>query len=109
MMQQAAHQRPKIVELVCTCEFFPWQWEGRLKDGRPIYIRQRSGPLTVNIGPIGGTVADAAAAGHWFETEGDDDADDSDGDTLGYFCRLAGLSIGPELLKTASRMRPIGE
>lgn len=39
----------KIVNLKQTCNACPSQWEGKLDDGRMIYIRYRWGNLTVTI------------------------------------------------------------
>lgn len=33
----------EVVSLVKTCDFFPAQWEGHIKDGRMFYIRYRWG------------------------------------------------------------------
>ena len=52
----------RVDELRCTGKFVPTQFEGRLADGRPLYIRQRHGPVTIGIGPVGGTGGDAVSA-----------------------------------------------
>lgn len=39
----------KIKELTKTCGGFPSQWEGKLEDGKMIYIRYRWGNLDVRI------------------------------------------------------------
>ena len=39
----------KIIELTQTCGACPSQWEGKLEDGRMIYIRYRYGGLEVSI------------------------------------------------------------
>lgn len=39
----------KVKELTKTCGGYPSQWEGKLKDGRMIYIRYRWGCLEVSI------------------------------------------------------------
>lgn len=49
----------RIHSLKQTCIAAPSQWEARSVDGRPVYIRYRQGELTVRVGPIGGTIADA--------------------------------------------------
>ncbi len=41
----------KVVELEQTCWACPSQWEGKLDDGRMIYIRYRSGLLSVDVSP----------------------------------------------------------
>ena len=51
-----------IVELKQTCKAAPSQWEGRLADDRPLYIRYRWGELTVSVGPPGSAL-DAAVGG----------------------------------------------
>jgi hypothetical protein len=56
-----------IAELTQTCDRYPSQWEGRLDDGRPIYIRFRHDELSVHIGPMGGDVGSAADAAAWLE------------------------------------------
>jgi hypothetical protein len=48
-----------IAEIEMTARECPSQWEGRLEDGRPFYIRYRWGELTLDIGAVGGTVDDA--------------------------------------------------
>lgn len=42
-----------------TCDWCPAQWEGRTDDGRPVYARFRHGWLSVRVGKIGGTIAQA--------------------------------------------------
>jgi hypothetical protein len=39
----------KVVEIKKTCQAYPAQWEGALDDGRKIYIRYRSGNLTLRV------------------------------------------------------------
>lgn len=39
----------KIIELEQTCPACPSQWEGKLEDGRSIYIRYRGGWLRYGI------------------------------------------------------------
>lgn len=57
---------PAIAEIIKTCEACPSQWEGRLRDGCPFYIRYRWGYLAVHIGPPGSSVDDAIDAPEWF-------------------------------------------
>lgn len=71
----------EVAELRLTCSASPSQWEGRLADGRPIYIRYRWGGLRVHFGPVGGTVNDALDSTAWF----DDDA----GEKMGGVISLA--------------------
>lgn len=52
----------KIVELERTCWGFPSQWEGKLEDGRPVYIRFRHGQLVLSPGKIGGDIWTAVGA-----------------------------------------------
>jgi len=40
----------KVVSLTQTTTACPTQWEGRLADGRSVYIRFRWGVLTVSVG-----------------------------------------------------------
>lgn len=40
---------PHVIELAKTCDACPSQWEGRLADGRGIYIRFRWGTLSAEI------------------------------------------------------------
>jgi len=41
--------KPKIKELIKTCEVFPSQWQGTFEDGRMFYIRYRWGNLNVYV------------------------------------------------------------
>lgn len=50
----------KVTEIAMTCSACPSQWEGRLEDGRHIYVRYRHGHLTLGAGP---TFDDAVGAG----------------------------------------------
>ena len=43
------HDMPLVTELVQTCDSCPSQWEGRIEDGRHVYIRYRWGRLQVGI------------------------------------------------------------
>jgi hypothetical protein len=56
-----------IKELARTCYACPSQWEGRLADDRPLYIRYRWGQLSVHIGPPGADIDTAVAADPWFD------------------------------------------
>lgn len=40
----------RLKSLKQTCEACPSQWEGKLSDGRKVYIRYRWGTLTVHVG-----------------------------------------------------------
>lgn len=48
-----------LKRLTQTCEACPSQWEGFTQDDKPVYIRYRWGCLTIQIGDIGGTIANA--------------------------------------------------
>lgn len=81
--------RLEIAEIRRTSLRAPSQWEGRLTDGRPIYIRYRAGFLSVNIGPEDGSIDDALDATYWFARQIDNEGH-------GYIeldevCRLTGL------------------
>jgi hypothetical protein len=39
----------KVISLIQTCSACPSQWEGKLEDGRMIYIRYRWGGLAIQI------------------------------------------------------------
>lgn len=39
-----------LTELEKTCQACPSQWEGRLDDGRHVYVRYRWGTLQVGVG-----------------------------------------------------------
>ena len=39
----------QILTLIQTCSESPSQWEGKLEDGRQIYIRYRWGELTIDL------------------------------------------------------------
>jgi len=51
----------KITELRKTCNACPAQWEGKLDDGRAVYIRYRWGVLTIDAGD---TIDEAIAGQH---------------------------------------------
>ncbi len=42
----------KVVSIIQTCGGCPSQWEGKLDDGRMIYIRYRYGGLAINISAL---------------------------------------------------------
>ncbi|TMJ12548.1 MAG: hypothetical protein E6G94_13515 [Alphaproteobacteria bacterium] len=60
---------PAVVELRRTSTAGPSQWEGRLADGRSLYIRFRHDELSVHVGPIGGNVDAAVAALPWLDLD----------------------------------------
>ena len=83
----------KIASLEQTSFRSPAQWEGRLVSGEPIYIRYRWGCLSVNIGPVDGTIDDALSTDDWFHKK---IGSDLDGEiTLEEVYRHTEL-IGPE-------------
>ena len=43
-----------------TCSACPSQWEAKTVNGRPVYIRYRSGWLTVQMGEVGDEVITVA-------------------------------------------------
>ena len=45
----------------------PAQWDGRLEDGRPVYIRYRHSQLTVQFGGVDGDLDSAVLADPWFD------------------------------------------
>ena len=80
-----------ITEIRQTCPAFPSQWDGRLADGRPIYIRYRSGYLSVRFGPVGGSFDDLLNADNWFDQKIGGDLDGKI--ELTEVCRLTGLAL----------------
>ena len=81
----------KITDIQQTCPAFPSQWDGRLEDGRPFYIRYRGGYLAVRFGPVGGSFDDALNADNWFDQKV---GGDRDGEIeLAEVCRLTGLAL----------------
>ena len=59
----------RVASLTQTCERSPAQWEGRLDDGRPVYIRYRHSHLSVQFGEVGGTIGSAIDSDPWFDRE----------------------------------------
>jgi hypothetical protein len=81
----------EVSELRETCASSPSQWEGRLSDGRPFYIRYRWGFLSVSIGEVGGLMASAMDANEWF---GQQVGDPLDGKiSIDDVFRLTGLTL----------------
>jgi hypothetical protein len=79
----------QILEIRKTCDVCPSQWEGRLADGRTVYVRFRWGWLRIHLAPIGGTISDAIHADPWFELQLDSEPNGVI--TLDDVCRLSGL------------------
>ena len=65
-----------VATLINTCSACPAQWDGMLKDGRPIYVRYRWGYLSIRVGIKGGGM-DSAVCGK--EILGVQHGDDLDG------------------------------
>jgi hypothetical protein len=65
----------QVETLTQTCTACPSQWEGRLVDGRPIYIRFRHGELSIRIGRPDGGIESAINGPVWFEWEADNGLD----------------------------------
>jgi hypothetical protein len=55
-----------VTELSMTCDACPVQFEGRVDDGRYVYIRSRHGGLRVGVGP---TLKAAVGAGEFWGAE----------------------------------------
>jgi hypothetical protein len=83
----------RIATIEQTCSRSPSQWEGRLVDGEPVHIRYRWGRLSVNIGPVGGTIDDALSTERWYDQKVGSDLDGEMDIEEVY--RLTGL-IGPQ-------------
>lgn len=60
----------KVVEIKRTCEACPSQWEGKLSDGRMIYVRFRWGSLNISVSPKPtDDIMDAVGGEHVFGTD----------------------------------------
>ena len=90
-----------LVELTQTCSAAPSQWEGRLNDGRVVYIRYRHGKLTVRIGPEDASVSDVVSMEPWFVSVMDD-TDESMID-IQEVCDVTGLRMAPDILPFCER------
>ena len=82
--------RLKVVKLEKTCRACPAQWEGKLEDGRMIYIRYRWGRLSIRVSK--GAKSDIREAIRGEEILGIEHGDDLDG-TMD-FQTLVNLSAG---------------
>jgi hypothetical protein len=49
----------ELINLRQTGRVSPSQWEARTIDHRPVYIRYRWGYLSINVGPMDGSIDDA--------------------------------------------------
>lgn len=59
-----------VTEITRTCSACPAQWEGRLDDGRFIYIRFRWGCLGVEVGSTPDKAIDGETVFEWTDTSG---------------------------------------
>jgi hypothetical protein len=82
---------PQITEIRQTCAVAPSQWDGRLTDTRPIYIRYRWGYLSVAIGEPGASVESAVDASEWFGEQIRDSLDSKI--SIEEVCLLTGLTL----------------
>ncbi len=83
----------QIATLRQTCPASPAQWEGRLTDGRPFYIRYRGGYLSVSLGEQGASLESAADAPDWF---GKQIGTELDGRIeIDAVCEASGLEMSP--------------
>ncbi len=86
----------KLIELTQTSSRCPAQWDGRLEDGRPVYIRFRGGVLSVEIGQPNTTYLE-----HWRDWELWFEADWLDPDyqdmTIEQVCALTHLTLAENL------------
>lgn len=60
---------PTVAELRRTSVACPSQWEGRLADGRSLYVRFRHDELSVHVGPLDGSVDAAVIALPWLDLD----------------------------------------
>lgn len=60
----------KVLEVVQTCKARPSQWEGRLEDGRALYVRYRYGYLQIGAGStLGEAIDDTSIFGKQLATQ----------------------------------------
>jgi hypothetical protein len=69
----------------------PSQWYARTLDNRAVYIRFKHGQLSVNVGPVGGSISDAIATLYWYIEQVASDHEDSI--EIEDVCRLTGISL----------------
>lgn len=81
---------PRAVELDMTCGACPSQWEGKLEDGRFIYVRYRHSYLTVGLGESPDSAVDDSLGARWLYM-----TDEIDGGvmTTETMCELTGLRL----------------
>jgi len=60
---------PVVASLKKTCTACPAQWEGKLEDGRALYVRYRWGELSVGAGEDGGAAIDNSMSEEGFHCE----------------------------------------
>jgi len=65
----------RLVKLVNTCTACPSQWEGKLDDGTPVYIRKRWGWCSVCVGTKEGGMDSAVMGNEVLGWNGDDAMD----------------------------------
>src|SRR5277367_4739632 len=79
-----------ITRLEMVTGYLPMQWRARTLDGRSVYIRYKHGMLSVNVGPVGGSIDDAVSTPDWYSEQVAGDHDDI---ALGDICRLADITV----------------
>jgi len=79
-----------IRDVELKTEYLPAQWYARTLDDRPVYIRFKYGRLSVNVGPVGGSIDEAVRSPRWYDAIVADDHDDL---TFDEVCRLAGITV----------------
>lgn len=80
-----------ITNLEKITDVCPTQWYARTLDDRPVYIRFRHGELSVNVGPIDGSIDDAIKTPNWYLDQVASDHEDAI--EIDDVCRLTGISI----------------
>jgi hypothetical protein len=84
----------KLIELTRTCSDCPTQWDGRLDDGRVVYIRYRHERLSIKVGPVDGDYLNSGP--NWitvFEAEAEEPLA---GLTIEDVCTLSGMTLSPD-------------
>ena len=85
----------RLIELTQTCEACPSQWDGRLEDGRTVYIRYRHQTLSVEVGPTDASYVDG---GDWITVFERDGVVETRGRGIDIedVCTMTGLTLAPE-------------